>query len=109
MSKPEPDDWLDTVLRRAGDDYLADAGFTDQVIGRLPPRRGQAWPRTLVILAFTLLAGLVGLILLPGGSALVGAAAELGALDLRGLAVPLGALTLLATLAWSGVLAVRGA
>jgi len=38
----------------------------------------------------------------------VGAAAELGALDLRGLAVPLGALTLLATLAWSGVLAVRG-
>ncbi|MDY0060377.1 MAG: hypothetical protein RBU45_11240 [Myxococcota bacterium] len=108
MSKPEPDDWLDTVLRRAGDTYLDDSGFTDRVLDRLPPRRHPALPRTLVILASTLLAGLVGLVLLPGGSALVGAAAELGALDLRALVMPLGALTLLATLTWSGVMAVRG-
>jgi hypothetical protein len=36
MTAPDADDWLDDVLR-AGDDYIADDGFTARVMSSLPP------------------------------------------------------------------------
>jgi hypothetical protein len=64
------DDWLDDVLRDAGReyraDYLADDGFTQSVMARLPEAAAlPAWRRPAVILLWALGIGAV-MFALPG-------------------------------------------
>lgn len=41
---------LQALLRENGADYIDDAGFTDSVLGRLPPPRGtRPWRRFLLV------------------------------------------------------------
>jgi hypothetical protein len=49
MTAPDADDWLDDVLR-AGDDYIADDGFTARVMSSLPPPAAlPKWRRPAVV------------------------------------------------------------
>jgi type IV secretory pathway component VirB8 len=59
----QPGDELDRALSLA-DSYLDDAGFTEQVVARLPRRR-PAWVRRAVIATFTLLAATVAVVAVP--------------------------------------------
>lgn len=72
MSTPDIDniDWLDAALASAGREhratYVADDGFTAQVIGRLPVAPTlPAWRRPVIVLLW-LLAGAGAMVSLPG-------------------------------------------
>jgi hypothetical protein len=72
-SRPEidaGDDWLDGMLRDSGRehraDYIADDGFTQRVMAKLPePAMLPAWRRPVVALLWTLAVGAL-LLSLPG-------------------------------------------
>lgn len=67
-SRPE-DNWLDRALQDSASDYIADAGFTAQVMSFLPaPRRKFAWRRPALIGGATVLGCLLAFLL--GGSPL---------------------------------------
>ena len=64
------DDWLDDVLRDAGrihrDDYIADDGFTQSVMAKLPEAATlPAWRRPAVALLWVLSVG-AAMVALPG-------------------------------------------
>ncbi len=82
---------LDTMLE--SEPYLDDKGFTERVMGRLPRSR-RRW-RPWVLLGSTAVAGLVGLVILPGGAALAGATAKVLATHPMTGAAPLSAIALL--------------
>jgi len=61
------EDRLDELLRES-DVYIEDKGFTQLVMGRLPPpHRASRWRRP-ILLGSAVLACLVGLVLMPGGA-----------------------------------------
>jgi anti-sigma factor RsiW len=67
MNEPQQRDWLDDALRQASRP-IDDAGFTAQVIAALPPLRKQRlWLRPVILGGASLAAGIVGLLVLPGG------------------------------------------
>jgi hypothetical protein len=73
MSQSRHDEvWLSELLRE-DEVYIEDNGFTERVLGRLPPpRRASRW-RAPILICSTLLACLVGLVLVPGGAYLTDA------------------------------------
>lgn len=72
MNKPDEFDWLDQQLA-SSEDYLADDGFTEALMGRLPPvplhGRSFNWTLLLPIIAAVLALGIVAIVL-PGSRAL---------------------------------------
>lgn len=55
------------MLRRENATYLQDDGFTDRVLGRLPPRRARSRQRSGIVVGFALLACLLTTLVLSGG------------------------------------------
>ncbi len=66
MEENEQMDWLDRRLREATP-YIDDAGFTRQVLQRLPARRQVQSFRAVVLVGMTLLASLIAYVLSDGG------------------------------------------
>ncbi len=65
--RKQDEEWLNELWQES-DVYIEDNGFTDRVMGELPaPRRAFRW-RRLILVASSLLACLVGLVLIPGGA-----------------------------------------
>jgi hypothetical protein len=97
--------------------YLDDLGFTDRVMDALPPRRrglSQA-QRAVVLMGCALLAGLLGLFALPGGSLIARAFRDLmggltgAGLGRHGLAGPITGMVLVLVVAGGAVAAARRA
>ena len=70
MFRTEPDDELE-MLFGGERDSIPDAGFTLKVLAALPGRRKRERTRALVLLATTLIGGVLGLFVLPGGELLI--------------------------------------
>jgi hypothetical protein len=70
MFRTEPDDELEMLLGEERDS-IPDAGFTVKVLAALPGRRKRERTRALVLLATTLIGGVLGLFVLPGGELLI--------------------------------------
>jgi hypothetical protein len=73
------DDWLDQLLREDARGYVDDGGFTDNVMGRLPPARKTSrglaprlWPAVM-----TAIASVVALFVLPGSDLFLDGFADL--------------------------------
>jgi hypothetical protein len=73
------EDWLDQLLREDARGHIDDAGFTDNVMGRLPPARKPSrglaprfWPAIM-----TALASVVALFVLPGSDLFLDGFADL--------------------------------
>jgi hypothetical protein len=64
--KPQ-DAWLNELLME-NDVYIEDHGFTERVMGQLPPPRASTRWRRPILMVSALLACLVGLVLIPGGA-----------------------------------------
>jgi hypothetical protein len=67
-TRSDPHDWVDGLLRRdaAENDYIADGGFAERVLGQLPPVRAlPAWRRPAVMLLWVVAAAFAA-IALPG-------------------------------------------
>src|ERR1700722_7782981 len=78
----EPDeDWLDAALHDAArrESYLDDAGFTAQVLQRIPPPADFSW-RRWILLGFSAIAAAFGLLAFGGGAFIWDAMRELVAL-----------------------------
>jgi hypothetical protein len=71
MEKKFNDRLLTDLLSRP--DYIDDGGFTNRVTAALPPTRQKSYYRPVILMAASIIAGLVGLFLLPGGDLLTGA------------------------------------
>jgi len=102
----EPD-WMEDLLRQQAPAYIADDGFTANVLSALPrPRRVPVGVRAAVLLSSALLACLVAFVILPGGTHLWQAISDLVALassdftNLSWAAVPVAALVLVGLLIW---------
>jgi len=68
MSPSKPDEARLNELLMESDVYIEDNGFTDRVMGQLPPPRvSSRWRRPILMLS-AVLACLVGLVLVPGGA-----------------------------------------
>ena len=63
----QQEDWLDARLRDDAS-YIDDAGFTSGVVHKLPARRVRRSYRAAILLAVTLVAGIVAYLLAGGGS-----------------------------------------
>jgi len=67
MNEEHKHDWLEDALRQ-GPRYIDDAGFTGHVVAALPPaRRHRIWLRPVILGGASLVAGVIGLLVLPGG------------------------------------------
>jgi hypothetical protein len=101
----DADGELEQILSRESE-YIEDDGFTERVLAALPPRRTNGRVRALILISATVLAGLVALLVLPGGQVLLDAFVEL--MSYRPLVsdVPLAPLALVALLVCGGVAAV---
>ncbi|HSN90842.1 MAG TPA: hypothetical protein VLS93_06410 [Anaeromyxobacteraceae bacterium] len=96
MTGPDP---LDALLARA--DHLDDAGFTDRVLARLPPRPGRA--RALVLLGFAAASAVAGVLMALGPAS--GLVAALASWTPLASPVPLGALAALGAALAAGAVA----
>lgn len=67
MSTPQNNDWLEDALRE-GQPYISDNGFTAQVLAALPRHPQRQWLRIAVLGSASLLACVVGLIMLHGAA-----------------------------------------
>ena len=93
------DAWLESLIRQdaGAAPYVDDAGFTDAVIAKLPPRSSRA-PYRWIVPAMALLGFIVGLVVLSGGETLsvnITRLASFESLSMRNLlivALPLGIL-----------------
>ena len=81
MDEQLPQDWLDARLREEAP-YIDDAGFTAQVVQKLPlPARHRSF-RATILLSVTMLASIVTYFLSDGGRFLIVAAYRLAAMPL---------------------------
>lgn len=67
MSTPQNNDWLEDALRD-GQPYISDDGFTAQVVAVLPRRAHRPWLRVAILGSASLLACVVGLVMLNGAA-----------------------------------------
>jgi hypothetical protein len=75
--KPDHDDPLEAALQ-GSPVYLDDRGFTDGVMRSLPPARPGSRLRAVVLGLATAIACLLGLVVLPGGEALLSLMGAMG-------------------------------
>jgi hypothetical protein len=68
MSTSTKDDARLNELLMESDVYIEDNGFTERVMGHLPPPRNASRWRRPILMVSALLACLVGLVLIPGGA-----------------------------------------
>ncbi|MFH1807846.1 MAG: DUF5056 domain-containing protein [Pseudomonadota bacterium] len=92
----EQRDWLDEVLEQTS--HIDDAGFSDQVMAKLPARRQRAGLRDLVLAVAALGGGLLAFVVTPGLRVLGGAALEVVRYH-PGASIPVLSLLLLLTFA----------
>jgi hypothetical protein len=96
MNETQQEDWLDRQLRDAAP-YIDDAGFTAQVVAKLPaPRQKQVSLRGTILVLITLLGCALAYVLSDGGSFIVANIARLATLPLLwllALAFAIGILT----------------
>jgi hypothetical protein len=105
MTTNRPSDELERLLSQ-DDDYIEDGGFTTRVLEALPPPRAAGnRARALILIGATLIAGLIALVLLGGGQALLAAFGELMRYRPFVSEVPLTALALVVLLVCGGVAA----
>ena len=105
MTTHRPPGELEQLLSQ-DDDYIEDGGFTARVLEALPPPRSAGQRvRAVILIGATLLAGLIALVLLGGGQALLAAFGELLRYRPFVSEVPLTALALLVLLVCGGVAA----
>jgi hypothetical protein len=71
----EPRDWLDEALAQPA--HIDDAGFTEQVLARLPARRRRPWLRDAVLALALIGGGCLAFVVTPGARVLAAATAEL--------------------------------
>ena len=76
MNTHQTDDWLDKLLTEQSD-YIDDHGFTQQVMSSLPKKKNYAQLRAAILSIFSVLACIVGFIILPGAEFLVNGLAQL--------------------------------
>jgi len=101
MNEHPDNDPFDALLREEPD-YIEDHGFTARVMAALPARRPLGWLRPVLILGATVLSlALMVWWLVDGGLAAPG----LSALDF--LAFPLVGISLIASIVWGAVAALR--
>ena len=81
MNDPLQEDWLDARLREQAP-YIEDAGFTAQVIQKLPARRQPRSLRGAILLCVTLLASVITYTVSDGGGFLIAAATRLASMPL---------------------------
>jgi hypothetical protein len=62
-------DWLEDILTHPSP-HIAENGFTERVLENLPARRMSGRARALVLTVAVALGGILGLFVLPGGTAL---------------------------------------
>jgi hypothetical protein len=96
MNETQQEDWLDKQLRDAAL-YIDDAGFTVQVVAKLPaPRQKQVSLRGTILVLITLLGCVLAYVLSDGGSFVMANIARLATLPLLwllALAFAIGILT----------------
>jgi hypothetical protein len=96
MNETQQEDWLDKQLRD-GALYIDDAGFTVQVVAKLPaPRQKQVSLRGTILVLITLLGCVLAYVLSDGGSFVMANIARLATLPLLwllALAFAIGILT----------------
>src|ERR1700730_2226090 len=82
MNETQQEDWLDKQLRDAAL-YIDDAGFTVQVVAKLPaPRQKQVSLRGTILVLITLLGCVLAYVLSDGGSFVMANIARLATLPL---------------------------
>lgn len=81
MDEPLQEDWLEARLREEAP-YIDDAGFTAQVVQKLPARPPRRSLRGLLLLFITLLASALTYEISDGGSFVVAAFERLAAMPL---------------------------
>jgi len=87
MNETQQEDWLDRQLRDAAL-YIDDAGFTVQVVAKLPaPRQKQVSLRGTILVLITLLGCVLAYVLSDGGSFVMANIARLATLPLLWLLV----------------------
>ena len=67
MTTPQNNDWLESALRE-GQPYISDDGFSAQVVAALPRRQQRSWVRPAVLGTASVLACVVGLLMLHGAA-----------------------------------------
>lgn len=87
-------------------DAISDAGFSSQVMARLPGRGIPWFGRAALIPGMTMIGGIVGLFILPGGEFLSGLMSRVPHLDLAG-AFPVPWLVLVYLLCWTAIASER--
>ena len=96
MDEQLQEDWLDRRLREEMP-YIDDAGFTAQVVQRLPaPSRRDSF-RALILIGFTLLASVVTYLASDGGRFLIVAAYRFASMPLVFISLVAVCATLIAT------------
>lgn len=81
MDEQLQEDWLDARLREEAP-YIDDAGFTAQVIQKLPVPQPRSALRGVILISVTLLASIVAYFVSNGGRFLVAAAERLASMPL---------------------------
>jgi hypothetical protein len=73
------DDWLDQLLREDARGHIDDNGFTDNVMGMLPPakQRSRGWAHRFWPAIMTVVATVVALFVLPGADLFLDGFADL--------------------------------
>jgi hypothetical protein len=79
MDEQLKEDWLDARLREEAP-YIDDAGFTVQVIQKLPAPRSRQSLRSAILLSITILASIITYLVSDGGEFLIRAAAHLASM-----------------------------
>ena len=81
MDEQLQEDWLDAKLREEAP-YIDDAGFTAQVVQKLPRASRSRRTRNVILLGVTIIASLIAYLVSGGGTFLTDAAAFLVAMPL---------------------------
>ena len=81
MDEQLQEDWLDAKLREEAP-YIDDAGFTAQVVQKLPTPGRSRRTRNVILLGVTIIASLIAYLVSGGGTFLTAAAAFLVAMPL---------------------------
>ncbi len=101
MKESLEEDWLDARLRGEAP-YLDDAGFTAQVLRKLPARRARRSLRGVILLGLTVLACVIAYLVSDGGRFVVQGLNRLASLPLPYLCLLAIGCTLLVTLVAAG-------
>jgi len=81
MDEQPQQDWLDARLRE-GASYIDDAGFTAQVIQKLPAAHRPRSLRGVILLSITILASIITYVASDGGRFLIRVATQLASMPI---------------------------